>query len=853
LNLLNFVIFNSKRMKNLFLVILGIIGLSIVSIAQNDTEFWFVAPEATIAHGDRPIVVRMSTTGNPANVVISQPANGGFAPINVSIAANSSQTVDLTPFIDVIENQPADQVLNYGLKIVSDVAISSYYEVVTDCNCNPEIYALKGKNALGTNFRIPFQNFFSNGVYSPQANSAFIIVATQNNTQITITPSNDIVGHAAGVPFTITLNAGETYTAAQVTENAALNLAGSVVTSNKPIAITIKDDSLSFQGCRDLCGDQIVPVNIVGKEYIVVKGSLNLNDKVYILPTQNNTTINIDGVNMGTFNLTDNYEHNLTNPSMYITTSQPVYVLHYTGFGCELGSALVPPLNCTGSNSVSIVRTTAEYFGLVVFTKSGNENSFTLNGNASLIPAASFNPVPGTSGNYVATLISFNTTDVPVGSTSVISNNAGLFHMGIINGGASTGCRYGFFSDFSGVGFTSTIQSQISCFGGSNGSIDLSINGGLPPFTYLWNNGDTVQDPQNLSTGTYSVTITDIAGCVDSAQIFVPEPPQMALNPDQVQNISCFGGSNGFISVIPSGGTQPYSVIWSNNQSGNSINNLLPGNYSVTYIDANNCDTLTLDFSLTQPAQIPLSVTTNDNLVCPGQSTNITATGAQSYSWSPSNSLNSSTGSTVTASPTQTTTYQIIATDANGCKDSTQITIQFRNYNGDLKSVEAQIKCFGEVLLLAVNGNPANVDSLIWDLGDGNTFPVNPAAHTYAQNGNYIASITLVDNNGCDTTASVNVTIDDSFTLDKINIPNILTVNGDGLNDILVIDPAFAECNDYEIKIFNRWGNLIFKSNNNNPIFEGKNKSGGFLTPGTYFYILEGEKYAKKGTIQIVN
>src|SRR5205807_1294310 len=108
--------------------------------------------------------------------------------------------------------------------------------------------------------------------YTPTPYNAFDIVATQNGTVVTITPAQNVVGHAAGVPYTVSLNKGQTYSATATSTLAANHLVGSRVTSNLPIAITEKDDLLGFTSLgvygADLIGDQIVPTNICGTEYI---------------------------------------------------------------------------------------------------------------------------------------------------------------------------------------------------------------------------------------------------------------------------------------------------------------------------------------------------------------------------------------------------------------------------------------------------------------------------------------------------------------------------------------------------------------------------------------------------------
>jgi hypothetical protein len=166
-----------------YLFFLALLFVQFKASAQLDTLFWFVAPEVAQNHGDRPIVFRFASLSQPATITISQPANPTFPVQIINLNANDAQTLDLTPWIDISENKPANTVLPYGFKIVATAPIMAYYEVTPTCNCNPDIFTLKGKNSLGNNFIVPTQNFLNNASY---ARSGFNIVATENNTVITI-------------------------------------------------------------------------------------------------------------------------------------------------------------------------------------------------------------------------------------------------------------------------------------------------------------------------------------------------------------------------------------------------------------------------------------------------------------------------------------------------------------------------------------------------------------------------------------------------------------------------------------------------------------------------------------------
>lgn len=419
-------------------------------------EFWFVAPEVTSGHYDRPIALRISSYSAAAIVTIEQPANPSFVPITSVLAANSTVSVDLTTFISTIENTPPDTVLNYGIHISSTASIACYYEVVT--SNNTDIFALKGTNGLGTEFLIPGQSFWESGPYTPQPVNAIDIVATQNGTTVSITPSKEAEGHTAGVTYAVMLDKGETYSLVAAEYGPGDRLGGTEISSDFPIAITISDDSgynSSYGGCKDLIGDQMIPEDKIGTEYIVIKGFLgngSKDDKIYVLATDSNTTVVVDGgTTVFTLNRGEQYELSLSNSTAYIQATKNIYVMHVTGFGCEIGAAILPSVYCTGNNQVSFTRSKDESFYIIALVPTNGEGSFKINGNSTLLTAADFTTVSGTGGSWMAARKYFSKTDLPKNQAYIVTNTEGKFHLGIINGGSNTGCMYGYFTDFGGV------------------------------------------------------------------------------------------------------------------------------------------------------------------------------------------------------------------------------------------------------------------------------------------------------------------------------------------------------------------------------------------------------------------
>lgn len=432
--------------------------------AQLDTEFWFAAPEVWANHGDQPIVLRFSTLADAANVTVAQPANATFPVQSLAIPAFGTQTLNLTPWIDDIENTPFNSVLPQGLHIVSDAPITAYYEV--NHQLNPDIFSLKGQSALGEAFYIPFQNYLNNGYLESKA--GLDIVATEDNTEITIIPTQNLTGYPAGTPITITLDEGETYAFRAANVAANQHPSGTHVTSSAPIAITISDDSIvgtPYQGsCMDLLGDQAIPVSVAGIEYIAVKGNLNGPDKVFIVGTEDNTTLSVNGTYVWTLNAGETYAHTLSNPAAYYQASAPVVALHMTGFGCEVGGAILPPISCTGSNEVAFVRSSNDFIGMKILVPAGAEGDFTFNGLAANVGAVNFTAVPGTGGAWLYANIT-GTSFIPTGGASRLVNPTAKFHLGIINGGASSGTRYGYFSDFANYQHTTYTSDNQLCAG----------------------------------------------------------------------------------------------------------------------------------------------------------------------------------------------------------------------------------------------------------------------------------------------------------------------------------------------------------------------------------------------------
>lgn len=481
------------------LFIFGII--SHPGFSQIDTVFWFAAPEISNSLGDDPVYLRLMTYDSPATVTVTQPANGAFVPIVRSIPANSVDSVNLTAFLASVESPAANVVSNNGIKVRATANIGAFYELKS--TTNREFFSLKGSKGIGTNFYTPFQKFWNNGVTTPASFSSIDIVATQNATTVLITPRTDVVGHIANTSFSVVLNAGQTYSARDVNVSAATSLAGSIVSSNRPVAVTVYSGAMSSGGCMSTMGDQITTASYAGTEFIVHKATAT-NERLYIMATQNGTTINVHGATTTTslINWSETYEYAISDTVTYIKTNKPVYVWHASGRGCKLSGAQVPNMLCAGTYTTAFTRTTTDSFALRLYTRAGYEGMFTINGNPTLIPASAFKTVPGTSGAFKSALIYLSNAQVPLNSYNLVENSGDVFGLGIFSGTSATGSAYAYLSEFNSYPFVDAGLNDTVC---ANTTFPLNgvVGGGSVTGTWSGTGYGSFQNGFNNLVNTY--------------------------------------------------------------------------------------------------------------------------------------------------------------------------------------------------------------------------------------------------------------------------------------------------------------------------------------------------------------
>ena len=577
--------------KRLMLAFIGFVAFNSTQ-AQSDREFWFAAPEVTSQHSDNPLFIRLTTYSKDAIITIDQPANPTFIPITINLAANATYSLPFTSYKEIVENKPGNTELNYGIRIIATASISAYYELAS--TNNPEIFPLKGNVSKGLDFIIPAQTRFNNQVYPVfPAHNGFAIVATEDNTTINIDlTQKDEKGNSK---ITIKLNKGQSYAVNAASNMAALHIGGSRVTSDKPICVTVYDDSIVIGGW-DLIGDQIVPSSNTGKKFIAVRGELsatgfNATDFCYIWPTEDSTEIIINGLPLSRkYNRGESFEFQMSTFSAYITTDKNVYVFQLTGTGTEATATSLPSIECTGSQSVSFVRPSSGALYLNILCKKEDIGSFAIKGDLTLITPSMFSVVPGSSDVWRYARINLlnnpilnsliNTTD----ATS-ITNSTGLFHLGFLNT-SSGGSRLGYFSNYAQVTLAPVITST-ACFGSD---IKLAATE-LLNVNYKWtgpnNFSATIFNPiitnATLKDSGIYVVVANINGCgisTDSVRVVVNPKPTIHFL--KSLDTVCLGSAKEIHYSLD--GKAPWSLEYNNGTVNSIITNIgqSPNFFTVT-------------------------------------------------------------------------------------------------------------------------------------------------------------------------------------------------------------------------------------------------------------------------------
>lgn len=396
-----------------------------------------------------------------------------------------------------------------------------------------------------------------------------------------------------------------------------------------------------------------------------------------------------------------------------------------------------------------------------------------------------------------------------------------------------------------------------SCTGFSDGAITANIANGLPPYLYDFNDGNGYVSGNTLSglpAGTYTINALDENLCQGTFTLLLEDPPLLEASLD-LQGISCHGETDAVLTAVGTGGTGGYTYAWGSGQSVPARSNLGEGTYLVTITDANGC-TATADTTIVQPPPLSVGVVDVVDVLCFGAPTGLVQLegqgGVPPYEYSED-------GATFQVSTVFDSLlagdYTFTVMDSNGCLAEVDATVaqppQLQVDAGPDLRIElgytGQINGSSSDPSATYTWVPADSLSCL-DCLSPTTYPVNSTVYT----------LIATDGNGCTAQDSMRVAVTKNR---PVYIPNAFSPNGDGRNDGFTIYAGPGLRRIQELKIFNRWGGLVFEGSGflpNDPARGWDGIVGGEAAQiGVYAYFaklefIDGVVIVQEGDVQLV-
>ena len=530
-----------------------------------------------------------------------------------------------------------------------------------------------------------------------------------NDGSIDITPSSNTAGSTSPLPYTYTWTNGATtedltgltagsYQVSVIDANNCQLFTGAVITEpQQPISISYSSTNKNCNGGID---DGTIDITVVGGtsgySYVWSNGA---------------TTQDLTGIAAGPYTVTVT-DANLCTEVLSVTITEP-NVLGQVG--------AITNVNCNGDADGVIA---VDVFGGVL------PYSYSWTGPAGY--TSSLEDITNLSGgNYTLTI-----TD---GNGCVITQ------------------IYSVTEPTAAVSLSVT-SVNVLCKNDSTGSIDLTVAGGTPGYSFQWFTSTGVvlpfmtEDLSNIPAETYTVITTDANGCTAQISQVINEPVASLASSEVLTHINCFGDATGVIDPVISGGTAPYTYTWSNGATSAVNATLIAGTYTLDITDASLC-TASFSYTLTEP-QAALNVTSvGSDVLCNGENTgfiNSTVTGGTepySYNWS-----NGATTGSIT--DLFANTYTLIVTDANGCTDMAVVIIGEPALPLTSTSTVVDVDCYGNntgSIDLTPNGGTLPY-SYVWSNGSSVIMNTINEDITSLYADTYTSVVT--DANGCTTSLS---------------------------------------------------------------------------------------------------
>ncbi len=387
---------------------------------------------------------------------------------------------------------------------------------------------------------------------------------------------------------------------------------------------------------------------------------------------------------------------------------------------------------------------------------------------------------------------------------------------------------------------------DVTCFGLSDGSISIEVEGGAGPYNYVWPTLMTSgQSLSGLSAGSYLLNVEDSRGCILDTLIQINEPALLELNIDSLatSNLGCSGTNDGQITVVPVGGNAgDMEYRWTPDISTSNVaSGLSAGTYVVTVVDIKGCSA-TASYTVTEPVPIIATIPIPLEPICFGQTTTITVTTASGgsgppYSFNVDNGPLSPLGINT---PILAGEHLIRVFDSKGCTyDETIIVNQPPPVIVELED-EITIDLGDSITLIPFIQSIVGVDEYMWNNGSTLTCDDCPEPTAFPQ-GSTNYTLTVIDQNGCMGSDNINIRVSKRR---YVFIPDAFSPNLDGINDVFSVYTGKGVVSINSMRVFNRWGAMMYENVNIEPSnlgtvgWDGR-FNGRMMDTGVYVYAIE--------------
>jgi len=750
-----------------------------------------------------------------------------------------------------------------GTQDISNLTVGGQYCVtVTDGNnCTTNTCAMVGEDLAITAFNINKACFGTNNggvdITVSGGTSPYTYVWRNSSNNVVPGTPQDIINVAPGI-YNVTVTDGSNNTVTgnfEVTSlpqiNIASNIGSATSGNNGSIALTITGGApgytLQWSGTTqttptitNLAVGQYC-VTITDANFCTATGCYMVTAQPFAFGTVTSTDVLCNGASTGTlavtvlggtppYTLTINGTPHTSATGVFNITGLgandwPFTVTDNAGATINNNAIITEPSQITANQSVNNDTEDAGCTGSITLNISGGTPGYTVTWN--VVPTGP-QILSLCAGNYVPTIQDANGCQVtlPAIALNTFSEDA--------------------------------VAANVDCPTDEDGSVDLTVTGGVAPYTFEWKNAggvvvSVVEDLANATPGTYTVRITDAGGLVLVRQYTVAAQSNFSINPQVTSNhgnfaVSCADGTDG-TAVANITGQGDFDVVWESNGNtfvGANLQNAGPGVYTVTVTDELGCE-ITTSLTLNAPPAIVLNANVTA-ISCLGDKNGEIqvfafggVAGNYQYEWSTGifGNLVRNLG---------TGDYTVTATDLNGCEkvetytmaEPTPISVEFEiepateGFNGTIRAIVTggQIPYRYEW----VNLNSSEFTSIVSGLAPGEYFLI------------------VTDDNGCTTSTLTAIVPDERYPCLEERV--VITPDGNGTNDEFIIF-CIGDLPNNNLEIYNRWGQLVFETENYDNSWAGTSQNGTPLPDGPYYYVLEytnpdGTAVQAKGSLTIV-